>query len=88
MFFSKIFWYSFILSLFELFGILRGLPQTNAHLEKGKVIRNLSHEWSFLNFVDAKPTGIIGIFADLAILIMPSDTFWLGPLGPSGVIPI
>ena len=63
-------------------------PQTILHLEKGKVIRKESQDFRQKFFDDPKPTGIIGTFDILAILIIPSETFSFGPLGPSGVIPI
>ncbi len=37
---------------------------------------------------DQKPQGIIGVLVALAIFTIPSETVSLGPLGPSGVIPI
>ena len=50
--------------------------------------KNESHEFNFLNLEEAKPIGIMGTWVVFAILIIPSDTFWFGPLGPSGVIPM
>ena len=71
----------------QLLGILIEFPQTKTHLEKGLVIKKESHDLSCLNLDDANPIGIIGTWVFFEILIMPSDTFWFGPLGPSGVIP-
>ena len=72
----------------QFFGIIIAFPQTKAHLEKGFVIKKESHEFNFLNLDEANPIGIIGTWVTFEILIIPSDTFWFGPLGPSGVIPI
>ena len=69
-------------------GILIDSPHTNAHLENGLVIKKESHDFSVLYLEDEKPIGIIGTWVAFEILIIPSDTFWFGPLGPSGVIPI
>ena len=82
------FLYSSISLLVQFFGMAIAFPHTKALLEKGLVIKKESHDFSFLYLEEANPIGIIGTCVTLDILIMPSETFWLGPLGPSGVIPI
>ena len=64
------------------------LFHTNEHLENGNVIKKESQDFILKLFEDQNPTGIIGTFDDFAIFIMPSETTSLGPLGPSGVMPM
>ena len=85
---SKKFIYFFKSPSFVEAGIVIGFPHTTVHLENGNVIKNESHEFNLRFLFEANPSGIIGTFECIAILIIPSDTFLLGPLGPSGVIPI
>ena len=73
---------------FKSAGTFRGSLHTKELLEKGREIRNESHDLSLKFLEDANPTAIIGIFETLAILIIPADTLSLGPRGPSGVIPM
>ena len=69
-------------------GICIGSPQTKEHFEKGSVIKKESQDFNLKFLDDQKPIGIIGTLEAFAILIIPSETISLGPLGPSGVIPI
>ena len=87
-FVSSIDWNFIISSPSILCGIKIGSLQVNILLEKGYVIKNESQEFNEKLLDDQYPTGIIGILEVFAILIIPSDTFSLGPLGPSGVMPI
>ena len=72
---------------FVVDGIIIGSPQINLHLENGYVIKNESHDLSLKFLLDANPNGIIGTCELMAIFIIPSESFWFGPLGPSGVTP-
>ena len=63
-------------------------PHTKLHLENGNVIKKESQDFKEKFREDQKPIGMIGTLVFLAILIIPYDTISLGPLGPSGVIPI
>ena len=76
-----------ISALSRSLGIYNGFCQTKQQDEKGKVIKKESQEFKLKFFEDQKPQVIIGVFVALAILIIPSETFSFGPLGPSGVIP-
>ena len=72
----------------QFFGIVIAFPHTKALKENGLVIKKESHDFNVLYLDEAKPIGIIGTWVAFDILIMPSETFWFGPLGPSGVMPI
>ena len=69
-------------------GISKGSFQTKEHFENGKVIKKESHDFNLKFFDDQNPIGIIGILEVFASFIIPSETLSLGPLGPSGVMPI